>query len=384
MSSNFDFKSVTMIDSLIGNEYSICLCSALHANGVDVELVAPDNRVINLPIKFPVKYWMPSKEPGEGKVVKTLRYFAYQVKLHIYMVKHKKERIVHFQFLRRKRLGSLMFPLMRLFGINIVFTAHNVLPHENNRIDYFLRLMVYKSAKYIIVHSNYMRNKLAQGFNIKREKIRVIPHGNFDHYLPEEPISKAEARASLNLSEDDKVALFFGFIREYKGLDLLLDAYEICVREGKPFTLIIAGAVYPLELERHYRRRIDQISENGSIVFHADFVPSEDVPQYFYACDVVVLPYKKIDHSGVVHLAYSFGKPIIATNVGDFSEVIEDGKSGYIPRENSAEGLSGSILKAFSNNGSLKELGNYAGKLSKEKYSWSEIAKSTKALYELC
>jgi glycosyltransferase involved in cell wall biosynthesis len=229
-----------------------------------------------------------------------------------------------------------------------------------------------------------MKNKLVRDFGVDREKIRVIPHGNFDHYISREPMSKAAARASLGLSEMDNVALFFGFIREYKGLDLLLDAFEHCARYSSPLKLVIAGAPQTTELENHYRRRINQISTDDSIVFHANFIPSEKVATYFVACDVVILPYKEIDHSGLVHLAFSFGRPLIATNVGDFSEVIEEGMSGYLLKENSAQCLSETIVEAFSNGPRLQDMGKYARKLSETKYSWLEIARKTRDLYESC
>jgi len=383
MSSSIESVKVTMIDALVGNDYSVCLCSALHAVGVNVELIVPDNRIVNLPVEYPIRYWMPTKNPMGGKIGKTFRYLEYLMRLLIYVVKHNKERkIVHFQFFRIERIESLLFPLLKLLGVNLVFTAHNVLPHENSRVDYLIRFIVYKSAKVIIVHSEYMKNKLENGFRIDREKIRVIPHGNFDHYTSREPISKAEARASLKLSDMDNVALFFGFIREYKGLDLLLDAYEVCVRRGNPLRLVIAGAPRTPELGDYYRRRIGRITTDDSIMFHAGFIPSEKVATYFIACDVVILPYKEIDHSGIVHLAYSFGRPLIATNVGDFSEVIEDGKSGYLLKENNAECLSETTLEAFSNSTSLEDMGYYARKLSETRYSWLEIAKKARELYE--
>lgn len=384
-SSHIDAVRVTMIDALVGNDYSACLCSALYAAGVNVELIVPDNRVVNLPVDYPIRYWMPTKNPKGGKIGKTFRYLGYLARLLVYVIKqNKREQVVHFQFFRIERLESLLFPLLRLLGVNLVFTAHNVLPHENNRVDYLLRLMVYRSARAIIVHSEYMKNKLVQDFRIDREKISVISHGNFDHYTPGELMSKAEARASLNLSEVDNVALFFGFIREYKGLDLLLDAFEICIRKGSPLKLIIAGAPRTLELGNCYRRRIEQISKDDSILFHPGFIPSEKVAAYFIACDVVILPYKEIDHSGIVHLAYSFGRPLIATTVGDFSEVIEDGKSGYLLKENNADCLSDTLLGVFTNSASLEDMGNHARKLSETKYSWSEIAKKTRGLYESC
>lgn len=385
MSPNADSMRVIMIDALVGNDYSICLCSALHAVGVNVELITPDNRVINLPIDFPVRHWMPTKDPTRGKTGKSIRYFGYLARLIAYVVKNNRGRqIVHFQFFRSERIESLLFPLLRLLGVKLVFTAHNILPHENSRVDYLLRFVVYGSAKAIIVHSEYIKNKLAKDFRIDREKIKVVPHGNFDHYIPREPISRLEARASLNLSETDNVALFFGFIREYKGLDMLLDAFEICARKDRSLRLVIAGAAHPSELETRYKRRMRQISTDSSIIFHAGFIPSEKVAVYFNVCDVVILPYKDIDHSGIVHLAYSFGRPLIATNVGDFAEVIEDGKSGYLLKDNSVECLSETMLEAFSDIARLENMGHYARKLSETKYSWLEIAKITRKLYESC
>lgn len=385
MSSNIDGVKVIMIDALTGNDYSICLCSALHDVGVNIELITPDNRIVNLPVDFPIRRWMPTKDPKSGKIGKIFHYLEYLARLLTYAVKNNKERrIAHFEFFRIERIESLLFPLLKLLGVNLVFTAHNVLPHENSRVDRLLRFMVYKSAGAIIVHSEYVKNKLAKSFGIDQEKVRVVPHGNFDHYVLKQLMSKAEARAGLNLSETDHVALFFGFIREYKGLDLLLDAFEICAKKSGSAKLVIAGAPQTPELGNHYRRRIEQISANASIIFHADFIPSEKVADYFVACDVALLPYTEIDHSGIVHLAYSFGRPLIATNVGDFSEIIENGKSGYLLKENNAECLSETILEAFSNNVKLEAMGNYARNLSETKYSWLEIAKKTSEIYEAC
>jgi glycosyltransferase involved in cell wall biosynthesis len=374
-----------MIDGLVGNDYSVYLCSALHAVGVDVELIAPDNRVVGMPVDFPIRYWMPTKDPTSGKFRKLFHYFEYLARLLVHVVRSKKsKRVAHVQFLRRERTEAVFLLLLRLLGTRLVFTAHNVLPHENNAIDRILRSGIYQSAGRIIAHSDYIKNKLAKDFRVDRGKVRVISHGNFDHYLPAERMSKAEARASLNLSATDNIALFFGYIREYKGLDLLLDAFEISARKGRSFKLVIAGAPQSLELGNHYRRRIEQISAAHSITFHADFILPEKVAAYFVASDVVILPYKEIDHSGLVHLAYSFGRPLIATNVGDFSEVIDDGRSGYLLKENTPECLSETILGAFSNSARLEDMGNYARKLSETKYSWLEIAKKTKELYESC
>lgn len=385
MSINDEAFKVTMIDGLVGNDYSICLCSALAIAGVNVELISSSNRVVNTPVNFEIKYWMPSKGIKSNKIQKVLQYLAYLKRVFLYAVgSNKSKRIVHVQFFRIERVESILFLLLRLFGVKLVFTAHNVLPHEFNRLDYLSRHIIYRCSKSIIVHSEDIKNKIVGTFNIPPKKISIIPHGNFDQYVPVKSISRAEARVKLGLENEDKVILFFGYIRPYKGLDLLLDAFEISARENKRLKLVIAGAASSVELENQYKEKVEKISKNGSIVYHPGFVPFDEVAKYFVATDVVMLPYKAIDHSGIIHLAYSFGKPLIATNVGDFSEIIENGKSGYIVKVNNTECLAETILQSFENGTDLEEMGAYARKLSETKYSWLEIAKKAKALYESC
>jgi glycosyltransferase involved in cell wall biosynthesis len=225
---------------------------------------------------------------------------------------------------------------MKLAGVRLVYTAHNVLPHETGKLDKYLYSLIYKSAHYIIVHSDYIKEKLLISFSVKEEKVKVIPHGNFDIYLPAKRITKSEARRKLNMNVNDKILLFFGYIREYKGLDLLLDAFQTAKDCDSELKLLIAGMPFNEELKTHYSKRIKEISADR-IIQHFKFIPSDEVQNYFEASDIVILPYKNIDHSGIIHLAYSFCKPVIVTNVGDFPETVEDGKSGYIIEYNKEE-----------------------------------------------
>ena len=221
-----------------------------------------------------------------------------------------------------------------------------------------------------------------KNFNVDISKIAVVPHGNFDVYQNQSHTSASIARTKLKLSDDDDVLLFFGFIRRYKGLDILLDAFEKAQTKNNNLKLVIAGAASSEQLENEYQQRIKQISQNGNIIFHSEFIPVEQVATYFVSADVVALPYKNIFHSGLMHLAYSFGKPIIATNVGDFEETIEHGKSGFVLKNNDATDLSQTIGLAFSNKTKLTQMGNYAKELSKNKYSWENVATLTKKQYE--
>lgn len=380
---NMSKMNVTILDAAVGNDYTVNLCAGLSAVGLKVSLITPENRVIDRPTDYAVLRWMPSKAARSSKAAKALQYVRYLLRVLVYAVKGIPEnQVLHFQFFRRERIESALFPVLRLLGTNLVFTAHNVAPHEHVKWDYLLRLLVYRSAKAIIVHSEYIKKKLAHSFRVPEEKIKVVPHGDFDNFVPAEPVSKVEARARLGLPQGKDIALFFGYIREYKGLDLLLDAFELCRGHGDRLVLVIAGAPSTPELEERYQRRIAETLTEGAIVFRPNFIPSSEVAAYFLASDVVMLPYKEIDHSGVSHLAYSLGKPIIATKVGDFPEVIEEGLSGFLLEENSAQCLAETMLRAFSDRGRLEEMGSYARHLSETKYSILDAARQTMGVYE--
>lgn len=373
---------ILVVDSLVGNDYAICLCNGLNNVGVDVGLVTTEDRADNSDAHpFPVYPVSPSKVDGTNRLSKMFRYIGYLWWL-VSFARRNRYDAIHFQFFRRERLESIFFALMRFLGLNLVYTAHNVLPHESSAIDYYMKYLVYKSAHRIIVHSGYIKKKLLNSFPVDPDRVVVIPHGNFDMYLSEETYSRNVARQKLRLPVDAPVLLFFGYIREYKGLDLLLQAFEIVRRENKDIRLVVAGKPHTNELKRQYEEYISNMPERESVLFEPIFIPSEDIGYYFTAADAIALPYKHIDHSGIVHMAYSFGRPIIATDVGDFSEVIEHGQSGYVSEELTVESLAQTIKNAFSDIEKLHDMGDYAQNLSRTKYSWEDIGKQTQQLYQ--
>ncbi|MEM7802126.1 MAG: glycosyltransferase, partial [Chloroflexota bacterium] len=300
-----------MIDSLVGNEYAACLCQGLHDAGVDVELIATEDREIADHYTFTVSKIAPSKEEDKNKAFKLIKYFQYLI-LIVWLAKRKRANAVHFQFFRRERMESLLFPIMRLLGIYLVHTAHNVLPHEHSRIDYYFKYLVYRSSNAIIVHSQYIKDKLLRMFKVDPDKIAVIPHGNFDVYLPKEKITQVEAREKLSLDQATPILLFFGYIREYKGVGHLLETFDQAADEVPDVKLIVAGNPHTEELGERYQKQIEGMRHKDRVIYVPMFIPTEDVALYFSAADAVTLPYKHIDHSGIVHMAYSFGKPVIA------------------------------------------------------------------------
>ena len=378
---------VFVVDSLVGNDYSLCLCKGLEENDLKVELISVKGRKSPFEITFPLRRWAPEKKTGQSKVKKSIGYFIYLARVfnHIHRQKKKSNVVVHFQFFRRERVEAVFLLLLRLTGIRLVFTAHNILPHEAVRADRILRSIIFRSVHVIIVHSSYVKQSLLEAFAMPEEKVKIVPHGNFDHYLPKESYGKQQARSRLGLEMNDHVLLFFGYIREYKGLDLLLEAFEEAAKKDPRLKLLIAGAPHSTELEQRTRSTIERSEVKDRIIFHGHFIAHEAIKHYFIGADVVVLPYKHIYHSGIVHLAYSYGKPVIVTQVGDFSETVEHGKSGFILHENTAPALAQCLVQSFLLETELEEMGEYAKQLSETLYSWVDIGRKTSLVYtSLC
>lgn len=366
---------IIIIDSLIGNEYTINLCKELKRVVDNITLVLPKNREISLLPGIDIKFWAPSKESNASKIKKIIDYPISLIRIFL-LIKFDRKCIVHFQFFRRN-FDAYFFVLLSILGVKVIYTAHNILPHEKRKLDLFRFSLVYKSATRIIVHSKFIKHKLINNFAINSEKIKIIPHGNFDNYLPDVSISKEVAKEKLGISKSDRVILFFGFIREYKGLDLLLDAFEIANKQNDRLVLLIAGSI-DSNLKNLYEQKIFKLKDNVKSYFR--FIENEEIPFFFSAADLVILPYKDIDHSGIIHLAYSFSKPVIGTNVGDFSEIIEENKSGRVLYTITKESLAELIIDTFMFQ-DLNKMGTYSKYLNDTKYSWKSIAEKTKDVY---
>ncbi len=370
---------IILIDGLVGNDYAACLAEGLSTVGADVTLIVPSNRKVGVNINFEVKYWLPSKGTVEGVAKKFFNYLISQIRILNYIFKNKNS-VIHYQFFRRKE-DIFIIAVLKLFKFKVVYTAHNVLPHESNRTDIYFYRFVYMIVSKIIVHSEYIKYRLQRELNVSEKKIFIIPHGNFDFYIHKDLITSNEARFQLHISPNEDVLLFFGFIREYKGLDLLLDSFSKATSINNNLRLVIAGEPGNKILYEKYEKLINNSIIRDKIIYNFSYIPVDKIQIYFNATDFVVLPYKNIDHSGIVHLAYSFAKPVIATNVGDFSETIEEGKSGYLVEKNNIDALTKIIINAFNNKGKIIQMGKYANELSSTKYSWIIIAKNTLSLY---
>jgi glycosyltransferase involved in cell wall biosynthesis len=226
----------------------------------------------------------------------------------------------------------------------VIFVCHNVLPHERAWWDRLLARAALSGGTGFIVHSQQDAHDLDA--LLPRARVRVEPLPTYQITANAE-MDQASARESIGVPGDQPTLLFFGFVRPYKGLDVLLDALPI-VRQQVPVQLLIVG-----EMWNERQRYLDQIERLGMtqyVTLVDRYVANEELEGYFAAADVVVLPYRSATQSAVVQLAFGFGKPVITTNVGGLAEAVIDGVNGLIVQPGDSTALAASIAAFFQQN----------------------------------
>ncbi|MGQ9621570.1 MAG: glycosyltransferase, partial [Bacteroidales bacterium] len=246
----------------------------------------------------------------------------------------------------------------------VIAIFDNVVPHEKHPGDKFLTKWFVNSIDGAIVMSESVRNDLLK-FRINIP-VTMNPHPLFDNFG--QKIDRKEALARLGLDATYSYLLFFGFIRAYKGLDLLIKAFRWVREEYLETRLIIAGEFY--EDEKPYLKMIEEEGLKNDVIIFNRFIKDDEVACFFSACDVVVQPYKHATQSGVTQIAYHFEKPMIVTDVGGLREIVPDGRCGYIVRPDS-DALADAIIRFFSERTKIDFPGFI--KEEKKKYSWDKM-----------
>jgi len=278
----------------------------------------------------------------------------------------------------RLRQDVFLVKLLRHLGLMVVYTAHNLMPHEEKEGYSGLMKSIYSSVDAIIVHSKNDREELIKEFKIPPENIHVIPHGDYT-FFNRKKTPRGEARKQLGLKDSDVVVLFFGAIREYKGLNVLLKSFKIVREKVENAKLVVAGN--PFEDEEKYLRISKELGIEKDTIFRLQYIPFDEVGNYFEAADIVAQPYLKTYQSGVVQIAYGFGKPVVTTDTGGLPEAVEDGKSGYIVRPGDEKALAEKLVELLKDKQKRGEMGAYAKELAETRFSWRQVAAQTIDVY---
>ena len=223
----------------------------------------------------------------------------------------------------------LMYPLFKLLGKRIVYTAHNVLPHDadtvRNRIVYWIVYRVLADA--IVVHGQAIKERLVEEFDVDTDRVHAVAHGTY-HPHDSRNVTKQSAREKLNIRPHERVLLCFGLQRYYKGTHFVIEA--LSKYRAKNITLLVRGHAP----ERSYQDLIQRMvqAHRGEVKFDAQFgaVPDDEMELLFKAADIVLLPYLEGSQSGIKFMAYAYGRPVLASSIGSLREYIQSGVTGEV------------------------------------------------------
>ncbi len=230
----------------------------------------------------------------------------------------------------------------RRIGVEVVFVCHNVLPHESSAVDRALCHYAYRAPHRFVVHARAEEARV-RDFVSGRE-VAVHPHPVYDLFDEGPRPDRGSARETLGIAPDRRVLLFFGLIRAYKGLDVLLRAMPGIVRRCGAM-LLVAGECYDDPDLYH-----DLVRENGlgpDVRLEMRYVANEEVPTLMAASDAVVLPYRHATQSGVAQVAYACGRPVITTAVGGIPEVVWDGETGLLVPPDDPAALADAVVRFY-------------------------------------
>lgn len=253
--------------------------------------------------------------------------------------------------------------ICRLAKTKCIALVHNMFPHEKSILDKLLAPYFVKSQDGFVALSESVARDIK---GISKAPVTFSPHPIYDHYGAR--LSKTEACAHLGLDEKRDYALFFGLIRAYKGLDLLIDALAL-VRDVLPnLRLLIAGEFY--EDEQKYREQIAHHNLTDRIIIRNEFIADKELKYYFGASSLITQPYRSATQSGVTQVAFHFEKPMLVTNVGGLGEIVHDGKMGYaVPPTPPA--IAEALIDYFQQ--SRQEAFTAYLQQEKTKYSWDKL-----------
>lgn len=305
-----------------------------------------------------------------NKLYKLFKFFVSTLKSSYYAYKHKSDLVILHLF-SADIVTLLLVMIPKLFGLKVAVISHDIssFADDDNRL---VQNLIYNTlSDYIVVHNQFSKNELLKSIVLKDiNKLRVIKHGGYLDYI-DNSITKEEARKSLKLKIDVKYILFFGQIKDVKGLDILLKAMHDVPTNVK---LIIAGKPWKNDF-KIYSDLIKKYKLEDRIILMIRFIEDDEREKLFYASDVNILPYRIIYQSGVLLMAMSHGLPVIASNLPANKEIIVEGKNGMLFESENANSLSMKIKQFFKEDATSEKLAVNAKKTITQEYDWNDIAK---------
>jgi len=358
--------------------YDFGLCGGLAEAGYDLVLHTCDKTVVPVDIDFEVRH---SYVGIYGDAPSWLRGFRYTLGMLTALLSAVSEsrHICHFHLFHVGPLQLFNIALAKMLGRRVVITAHDVESFVDSLEVPAMSRWVYRQADRVIAHNRVSQQELIEQIGIQKERIAVIPHGNYLHVLRPLPV-QYEAREALRVNGQAKVILFFGQIKDVKGLDLLLEAIPE-VRKAHPnVILLIAGKPWKSDFSC-YEALIERLGINECCIKHIRYISDKELPLYYAAADLVVLPYRRIYQSGVVLMAMSYRKPVLVSDLPGMTEIVQDGDTGFVFRQGDVASLVEKLIAALNDVEARDHVAQRGYNRVRNDYDWRSIGDKCKELY---
>jgi len=328
------------------------------------------------------------QRPDVGIAAKTCRILMYYIRLILY-APLANPRIFHILWNNKFQSFDRTFLMLyyRALRKKIVITAHNVnlavRDSKDTPFNRFTLRIQYLLADHVFIHTEKMKQELIQGFGVRAERLTVIPFG-INNAVPCTALTPKEARIRLGIREGQRTILFFGNIAQYKGLEYLVDAFKQILQRNDDYRLVIAGR--PKGSEDYWsevRQMINPEVRTGRVLVREEYIPDDETEIYFKAADVLALPYRHIYQSGVLFLGYSFGLPVVATDVGSLKEDIQEGETGFLCKPDDPADLAKALERYFASD-LYVELQNRRSQIrryAEKQHSWENVGQATLNVY---
>jgi glycosyltransferase involved in cell wall biosynthesis len=371
--------------------YALGMAAALTSARVHVDFIGSDDLSVPDVLNDPHVNFLNLRgdlQADASPFAKARRVLKYYIKLISYAA-IAQPRLFHLLWNNKFELfdRTLLMFYYRMLGKKITLTVHNVNAGKRDLNDSFLnRLSLriqYNLCHHIFVHTERMKKEMVSEFHIPESKVSVVPFG-INNTVPDTTLSTAEAKRQLAVSEGDRTLLFFGNIAPYKGLEYLISAFTELLKKDRSYRLIIVGK--PKRSEGYWKQIQRVVARSGirdRVIERIEYIPDEETELFFKAADVLILPYVRVFQSGVLFLGYSFGLPVIASDVGTLKEEIIEGQTGFVFKPQDSSDLASKIDTYF-NSELFRNLETRRGEIkayANERYSWSKVAMITAATY---
>jgi len=363
--------------------FSVGFARGLAANGVELCVVSCDETASRLTAagiaNLNLRGSLAEGRPSWMKLCNLIRYYA---RLLLLLIRNRGA-TVHFTGIFRNELilweGLFLNLCFRLLAGRYLYTVHNILPHSRGQSRFYrwIYRRIYQVPHMLLVHTRLARQQLIVEFGVLEHKIQLTSIG-LNEEMPITGMTAAEARDRLGFGEEERCILFFGKIEEYKGLDLLLAAFDrLALAEAR---LVIAGAFRNSTYRTGILEQLQQMRRRKDVHLHERFIPNEEAEIFFKVCNVICLPYRSIYQSGLLFLGPRFGIPIVTTDVGSLREFVGEG-FGIVTQTNDAAGIADAlgILLGEPDQFPRAEIANRA-----QKYKWTNICRELVPLYAGC